>query len=118
MLREKRLQIIHTTDKTLELLEIIINGSQNLKINGLAQRMKISKEEVLLLLVTIESRGLVAWDSHIKMYRPGGATLEMARNLEQHFGAVNMPLAASNASWDHYFIHCSTTTQREVHDET
>lgn len=96
MLREQRLQTIHTTDKALELLEILTKGEQHLKINDLAQRLKISREEVLLLLVTMESRGLVTWDSRRKMYSPGGATLEMARNLEQHFGRVHRPLSTAS----------------------
>lgn len=96
MLREQRLQTIHTTDKALELLEILTKGELHLKINDLAQRLKISKEEVLLLLVTMESRGLVTWDSRRKMYSPGGATLEMARNLEQHFRRVHTQLSTAS----------------------
>jgi DNA-binding IclR family transcriptional regulator len=85
MLREKRVQTIQTTDKALELLQLVANGEKNLKINDLAHTLKISREEVLLLLVTMESRGLVSWDSRRKMYQPGGATLEMVRNLVQRF---------------------------------
>lgn len=86
MEKDKRLQTIHTTDKALELLEIVIKGEQHLKINDLAERLKTSREEVLLLLVTMESRGLVSWDSRWKIYRPGGAALEMVRNLLGQLG--------------------------------
>jgi DNA-binding IclR family transcriptional regulator len=85
MLREKRVQTIQTTDKALELLQLVASGEKNLKINDLAHTLKISKEEVLLLLVTMESRGLVSWDNRKKMYQPGCATLEMAINLVQRF---------------------------------
>ncbi len=85
MVKEKRLQTIQTTEKALDLLQIVANGEQNLNINALAQRLKVSKEEVLLLLVAMENKGLVTWDSRRKIYNPGGATLEMVRNIEQHF---------------------------------
>ncbi len=88
MLREKRVQTIQTTDKALELLQLVANGEQNLKINDLARKLKISREEVLLLLVTMESRGLVSWDSRRKIYQPGGATLEMAKNLVRRFSRL------------------------------
>ncbi len=85
MLREQRLQTIQTTEKAMELLQIVANGEQNLNINALAQRLKISREEVLLLLIAMENKGLVSWDNHTKVYGPGGTTLEMVRNLEQRF---------------------------------
>jgi len=88
MLREKRVQTIQTTDKALELLQLVANGEHNLKINDLAHTLKISREEVLLLLVTMESRGLVSWDSRRKIYQPGGATLEMAKNLVRRFSRL------------------------------
>lgn len=88
MLREKRVQTIQTTDKALELLQLVANGEQNLNINGLAHTLKISREEVLLLLVTMESRGLISWDRRRKIYQPGGATLEMVRNLVQRFSRL------------------------------
>lgn len=82
MIKEKRLQTIHTTDKALELLEILIKCDQPLKINDLAQQLKICKEEVRLLLVAVENRGLVTWNSKRRMYEPGRATFEMARYFE------------------------------------
>ena len=96
MLREKRLQTIQTTDKALELLQIVSAGGKNLNINDLAQRMKIGREEVLLLLVAMENRGLVMWDSRRKIYNPGGAALELGRNLVQRFNRLHpSPLAAA-----------------------
>jgi DNA-binding IclR family transcriptional regulator len=85
MLREKRQHTIQTTEKAMDLLQIVANGEQNLNINVLAQRLKISREEVLLLLVAMENRGLVSWDSCSKVYNPGGATLEMVRKIGQRF---------------------------------
>lgn len=89
MLREQRLQTIQTTEKAMELLQIVANGEQNLNINALAQRLKVSREEVLLLLVAMENKGLVSWDSHAKVYSPGGTTLEMVRNLEHRFSRIH-----------------------------
>ena len=85
MKKEQRLQTIQTTEKALELLQMVASGEENLNIHRLSQRLNISREEVLLLLVAMENRGLVSWDSYRKIYSPGGATLEMARNLTRHF---------------------------------
>jgi hypothetical protein len=81
MKKEQRVQTIQTTEKALELLQMVASGEDNLNIHRLSQRLNIGREEVLLLLVAMENRGLVSWDSYRKIYRPGGATLELARNL-------------------------------------
>lgn len=98
MLKAERLQILHRTDKALELLEIIINGNQHLKIKDLAERLRVGKEEVLLLLVTMESRGLVAWDSNRKIYRPVGEPPEITGNVGQNFAGSRMPSSATAVS--------------------
>ena len=92
MKKEQRVRTIQTTEKALELLQIVASGGQNLNIHGLSQRLKISREEVLLLLVTMENKGLVTWDSYRKIYNPGGAALEMIRSLSQRFSRANSPL--------------------------
>jgi len=91
MKKEQRLQTIQTTEKALELLQMVASGEGNLNIQRLSQRLNVSREEVLLLLVAMENRGLVSWDSHRKIYSPGGTTLEMARNLTRLFNR-NTPL--------------------------
>ncbi|HEY6873629.1 MAG TPA: helix-turn-helix domain-containing protein [Geobacteraceae bacterium] len=99
MLREKRQQTIQATEKALDLLQIVANGERELSINALAQRLKTDREEVLLLLVAMENKGLVTWDSRRKIYNPGGATLEMVRNIEQRFSRVHpLPRAAAPLS--------------------
>jgi DNA-binding IclR family transcriptional regulator len=85
MNKEQRLQTIQTTEKALELLQIVASGEENLNIPRLSQRMNISREEVVLLLVAMENKGLVSWDSYRKIYSPGGTTLEIARNLTRDF---------------------------------
>src|ERR1035438_818791 len=89
MVREKRQHTIQTTEKTVELLQILADGEQGLKINDLAARLQISREEVLLLLVAMENRGFVAWDNRRKVYNPGGNTMVMARNLMQHGNRID-----------------------------
>lgn len=85
MNREQRLKTIQTTEKALELLQIVANGAQGMNIQDLSKKLHISREEVLLLLVTMENKGLVSWDSGRRIYSPGGATLEMVKNLTQRF---------------------------------
>lgn len=81
MLKEKRLQTVQATEKTLELLEILANGNEELHIGELADKLQICRNEVLLLLVTLESRGLARWDDRIKIYRPGWKSAELARQF-------------------------------------
>jgi DNA-binding IclR family transcriptional regulator len=96
MKKEQRLQTIQTTEKALELLQMVASGEENLNIHRLSQRLNIGREEVLLLLVAMENKGLVNWDSYRRMYRPGGATLEIAKNLTRHFNRTTplRPVAA------------------------
>jgi DNA-binding IclR family transcriptional regulator len=94
MKKEQRMRTIQTTEKALELLQIVASGGQNLKIQGLSQKLKIDREEVLLLLVAMENRGLVAWDSYRKMYNPGGATMDLVKNLNKRFGRTGPSVMA------------------------
>jgi DNA-binding IclR family transcriptional regulator len=94
MKKEERVQTIQTTEKALELLQVVANG-EHLNIHGLSQRLKISREEVLLLLVAMENRELVIWDNCRKIYSPGGATLEMVNNLTQRFRRANLSMTAA-----------------------
>jgi DNA-binding IclR family transcriptional regulator len=96
MKKEQRVQTIQTTEKALELLQMVASGEDNLNIHRLSQQLGISREEVLLLLVAMENRGLVSWDSYRKIYSPGGATLELARNLTRKSKPVN-PLRTISA---------------------
>lgn len=81
MSKEKRLLTVQATEKTLELLEILADGSELLPIRELADRLQLSRNSVLLLLVTLESRGMVRWDVEGKIYRPGGKSAELARQF-------------------------------------
>ena len=89
MLKERRLQTIKTTEKAFELLQIVSCGEKSLTINRLSRKLKISREEVLILLVAMENRGLVSWDNGKKIYNPGGVALEMASTLVQQFGQAS-----------------------------
>jgi DNA-binding IclR family transcriptional regulator len=85
MLRKKRQQTIQTTEKTLELLQIVASGHRDLNINDLSQKLKIGREEVLLLLVAMENRGMVSWDNSKKIYNPGGEVRDMINKLARCF---------------------------------
>jgi len=88
MLKEKRLLTVQATEKTLELLEILANGSERLPIKELADRLQLSRNNALLLLVTLESRGMVCWDDNGKIYRPGCKSAELARQFLGLSGAA------------------------------
>lgn len=81
MLKQKCVQTVQTTKNTLELLDILSNGDESLHIGDLARKLGIGREEALLLLVTMESHGMVAWDDLQKVYRPGWKSETMARRF-------------------------------------
>lgn len=81
MSKEKRLQTVQAAEKTVELLEMLAGGSERLTIGALAGRLCMRRNDALLLLVTLESRGMVRWDDAAKVYRPGRKSSELARQL-------------------------------------
>ncbi len=78
MIKEKHVQMVQTTEKALALLDILAEGNSSLHIGDLAQRLRCNRREVLLLLITLESRGLVAWDDRKKIYHLGDETRRLA----------------------------------------
>ncbi|OHB32069.1 MAG: hypothetical protein A2X79_05305 [Desulfuromonadaceae bacterium GWB2_53_15] len=89
MLKEKRLLTVQVTEKTLELMELLASGSKKLRIGELAAKLCLSRNEVLLLLVTLENRGMVCWDDGGKFYKPGQRFTDIAR---QFLGQCSAPL--------------------------
>ena len=85
----RRLQSVQAAEKTLELLGILVMGSERLTIGRLATKLGLGRNDTLLLLVTLESRGVVRWDEQAKVYRPGQESVELARQL---LGLVGLPL--------------------------
>ncbi|HEX9079011.1 MAG TPA: helix-turn-helix domain-containing protein [Desulfuromonadaceae bacterium] len=81
MHKERRLLTAQTAEKTLELLEILAGGNERLTIGNLAARLDMGRTKTLLLLVTLESRGMVRWDEQARVYRPGQKTTELARHV-------------------------------------
>jgi DNA-binding IclR family transcriptional regulator len=81
MQKGTRLSTVQAAGKTLELLELLIVGGERLRIGELALRLEVSRQEALLFLVTLESRGIVRWDHQARVYRPGFKALELARQL-------------------------------------
>jgi len=81
MRKVKRLLTVQATEKTLDLLEILAAGSERISIGKLADQLHVSRNNALLLLVTLESRGMVRWDDDDKIYRPGCKSAELARQF-------------------------------------
>lgn len=81
MLKAKRVQTVQATEKILELIEILAAGGDGLPIGALADKLQISSKKVLLLLVTLESHGLVTWDDRNRKYRTGRKSEMMARQI-------------------------------------
>lgn len=81
MLKAKRVETVHDTENILDLLEILAAGAEELHIGDLADKLHIGRNKALLLLVTLESRGMVRWDDREKIYRAGRKSEEMARQF-------------------------------------
>lgn len=95
MLKEKRLLTVQATEKTLELMELLASGNKGLRIGDLAARLCLNRNEVLLLLVTLENRGMVLWDDCGKYYKPGQKFTDLA---QQFLGMCAAPPAEPTAS--------------------
>ncbi len=94
MRKERRLLTVQAAEKTVELLEILVGGSERLTIGRLAAKLGMDRNNALLLLVTLESRGMVRWDEQAKVYRPGQKSAELARQV---LGLFGLPLAEQKA---------------------
>ena len=81
MRKGKCLLIVQAMEKTLELLELLSMESEQLPIGALADQLHVSRTCALLLLVTLESRGMVYWDDAARVYRAAAKTAEMARQF-------------------------------------
>lgn len=81
MRKGKRLLTVQAMEKTLELLELLSTGNEQLPIGALADQLQVSRNNALLLLVTLESRGMVRWDDAARIYRPASRSVEMARQF-------------------------------------
>ena len=81
MLKGKSLQAVQAVGKTLELLEVLVTGRERLTIRELADKLCLSRRELLLMLISLETREMVRWDDASRIYRPGRAAIELARKL-------------------------------------
>lgn len=81
MLKNKRLLTVKAAEKTLEIMELLASGSNKLHIGDLAAKLSLSRNEALLLLVTLENRGVVSWDDSGRIYTPGLKFTELASHF-------------------------------------
>ena len=58
-----------------QLLALLDTGTAGLTIIELAKKLSLTRKETLLLLVTLESQGVLTWDETAKIYRPDLHTL-------------------------------------------
>ena len=94
MIKEKRLQLVQNTEKTLCLLEVLVGGNPRLCIHELSSKINCSHNETLLLLITLESKGLVKWDDVGKVYRQGDLCERLAWKLMTIMGRGGRALEA------------------------
>jgi len=66
-----------------EFLSLQENGKTNLNIRDLAARLLINRKEALLLLVTLESQGILIWDLGSKRYRANPDSLRLLLQREE-----------------------------------
>lgn len=78
MIKEKHMQTVQTTEKALMLMDILAEGNSSMSIGDLAFRLQCNRSETLLLLIALESRGLVSWDDRQKIYSLGDESRRLA----------------------------------------
>ncbi|TWJ33101.1 helix-turn-helix domain-containing protein [Geobacter argillaceus] len=78
MIKEKHMQTVQTTEKALMLMDILAEGNSSMSIGDLAFSLRCTRSEALLLLIALESRGLVSWDERKKIYRLGDESRRLA----------------------------------------
>jgi hypothetical protein len=81
MIKEQRQHLVEFTERTLVLLDVLAEGNSRLTIGSLSRRLGSSLTETRLLLVSLESRGMVEWDDTAKAYRLGSAAERLAWRL-------------------------------------
>jgi hypothetical protein len=86
MIREQRQLTVHMAETTLALLDVLAEGDGRLTIRDLARRLNCSRNEARLLLVTLESRGILEWDEARKIYRTGATAEKFAWRLLSTMG--------------------------------
>jgi Mn-dependent DtxR family transcriptional regulator len=86
MIREQRQLTVHMAENTLALLDLLVEGDGRLTIRDLARRLNCSRNEARLLLVTLESRGILEWDEARKIYRTGATAERFAWKLLSTIG--------------------------------
>lgn len=67
----------HGTEISGELLTPPDNRNAGLNIRDLATRLLMNRKEALLLLVSLESQGVLTWDSSSKLYRANPESLRL-----------------------------------------
>ena len=60
-----------------EFLPLPENRNADPNIRDLAARLLLTRKEALLLLVTLESQGILTWDLRSKRYRPNPDSLRL-----------------------------------------
>ena len=78
MIKEKHMQTVQTTEKALMLMDILAEGNSSMSIGDLAFSLRCNRSEARLLLIALESRGLVAWDERNKIYSLGDESSRLA----------------------------------------
>lgn len=58
-----------------ELLSLLATSDTQLTICQLADRLLVSRKDALLLLLNLESQGVVTWNNSARVYRPNPGTL-------------------------------------------
>lgn len=114
MRKERRLLTVQAAEKTVELLEILVGGNERLTIGRLAAKLGMDRNNALLLLVTLESRGMVRWDEQAKVYRPGQKSAELARQV---LGLFGLPLAEQKTAVSSRSLPARPVTTRKLRSD-
>lgn len=88
MARERSSYTVQCVEKALDLLDALADESNDMSVSQLATRLRLSRNKVFRLLVTLESRGLVERDELTGNYRIGLSSVELAQKVLQSVNLI------------------------------
>lgn len=84
--REKNNYIIQTVVHALDILEEFRNDANELGVTELSRRLRLDKNNVFRLLVTLESRNYIEQNKRTENYRLGLKNLELGQTVIKQLG--------------------------------
>jgi DNA-binding IclR family transcriptional regulator len=114
MERDKEAYSVQAVVKTIDLLEALASDEQSATVPQLAKVLKMHRKKMLILLDTLEKKGLVELDTQLGSYRLGLHSYSMAQRILKNANMIRIvhPVMESLAQ-KHKATVCFTVLDRD-----